>query len=564
MKSDQGEALRLGWFDVSTPAARASFHRYRAALRDLSPAGLADVVARPGAYYSLWKPVEGALLADFLASGTKDEEAVDALGELAQKLARHGYALSDAEIVMQGNTPIVARLAPLERSTEEVASLNAPLLAQLSNGKVRRRREKRPRRRLTIWGVLPGLLFLAGAGYLGVQAAQIYLNPPVSSVPSVAGQDAQSAASTLVKAGYRVTFARGEEADARLGSVIGQDPEAGSSLHTGRLVTLTVNDPPPLTVPRVEDLSLDQARSALAEAQLRLGDVTTVDGGATNTEKGRIVAQLPPAGTTIARGQRVRVLVSSGIQARQTWLPDLGGMTFEQARDFVRNAGLVVTRVVQQTSDKPESTVLAQDPKPYAKVDAGTPVVLTIAKAAVAAPATPVPELPLPPQPRPVTPSDAAPSEQPSTPADETSTPDTATTPDEASTPSTTPTETSTPDTATTSAETSTPDATPPAEATTPDTTAPSDTAPSTNDTPDAAVDSAPTRAVQLDYTFPTTLPEGTVQIVVTDADGERALDFSQPSSAVAGARAEGEVTVRGDATFSVRVDGTEVGTFTR
>lgn len=533
VNSDEGEALRLGWFDVSTPAARASFHRYRAALRDLSPAGLADVVARPGAYYSLWKPVEGTPLADFLASGKKDEDAVDALGELASKLAKHGYALSDAEIVMRGNAPALARLAPIERPAEEIASLNAPLLAQLAGGKVRKRRPKREGRRLTVWGVLPGLLFLGGAGYLGVQAAQIYLNPPVSSVPSVAGQDAQSAASTLVKAGYRVTFARGEEADARLGSVIGQDPGAGTSLHTGRLVTLTVNDPPPLTVPRVEDLSLDQARSALAEAQLRLGDVVTVDGGPTNTEKGRIIAQLPPSGTTIARGQRVRVLVSGGIQARQTWLPDLGGMTFEQARDFVRNAGLVVTRVVQQTSDKPENTVLAQDPKPYAKVDAGAPVVLTIAKAAVAAPATPVPELPLPPQPAPPEP--------------------------------TTPPETSASDD-----PFPLPDTDEPNETTAPDTTTP-DAAPPATDTPDAAappadeaVDGAPARSVQLDYTFPADLPEGTVQIFVTDADGERALDFSQPSSAVAGARAEGEVTVRGDATFSVRVDGTEVGTFTR
>ena len=157
----------------------------------MQPAGLTDVVARPGAYYAVWQPVAGLPLADLLAQPKKQEETVEALRELTANLAENGFALNDADVVLDGLEPRVAYLrpAPPNRTPEEVASLNQAALVPLLGGKIRRKRQ--PGAWLTF---LPGLLFLGGAAYLGAQAAQVYLNPPVREVASVTGQNAQTAA----------------------------------------------------------------------------------------------------------------------------------------------------------------------------------------------------------------------------------------------------------------------------------------------------------------------------------------------------------------------------------
>lgn len=513
---DAGEGWRLGWFEAATPAARSSFHAYRHALRDLDPPGLADVVARPGAYYTLWRPLGGVPLAEFLAQpGRRDRETSHSARDLIAALSAQGYAAQDAEIVIEGGEALLARLAPRPRTPEEAEALNRPLLDRLLGGKLRRRRLQLGLG-LFLVSVLPGLGLLAWAGLKGAEAARVYLNPPVADVPNVAGQPAAQAAETLSRAGFRVAFVDGENPAQDLGNVIGQNPAPGSSLHAGRLVTLTVNNPPPLTVPKLEELNLDQVKAALSENRLKLGAVTTVPGTLTNTPKGRVIAQLPEPGATAQRGQSVSLLVSGGVAAQQTWLPPLSGLSFEQARDLARRAGLVVNRVQTQDSDAPENTVLAQKPAPYEKVDVGSAVTLTLAKAPRSNPSRPVNSLPLAPPPAP---------------------------PPVAPTPAPTPSEL--------------PGALPSA---TPGTSSASGSA-SPQEVPATPPDLSP-RTVQLRYTFPSDLPEGTVEVLVRDADGERVVVGAQPSAALAGSVAEGPVPVRGDATFVVRVNGQDYATF--
>lgn len=90
---------------------------------------------------------------------------------------------------------------------------------------------------------IPGLLLLGGATYVGAQAVQIYLNPPVRPVSSVVGQAAKDAARQLTGEGFRVEYTTGQAAGRAIGSVIRQDPAGSSTLPVGRLVTLTVNNP---------------------------------------------------------------------------------------------------------------------------------------------------------------------------------------------------------------------------------------------------------------------------------------------------------------------------------
>jgi beta-lactam-binding protein with PASTA domain len=537
VRAGEGVTRRVAWFDVTTPADRQGFHAYRTALRAVQPAGLTDVVARPGAYYAVWQPVTGMPLAELLAQPKKQEETVEALRELTANLAENGFALADADVVLDGLEPRVAYLrpAPAGRTPEEVALLNQTALAPLLGGKIKRKRQ--PGAWLTF---IPGLLFLGGAGYLGAQAAQVYLNPPVREVSAVTGQNAQTAAEALAKAGFQVEYTDGESAGLPVGAVIRQDPVAGTNLPVGRQVVLTVNNPPPLTVPRLEELTPDQARAALRDLSLVLGKVVKVDGSITNTPEGRIIAQLPEPGSTMQRGQAVQIMVSTGVQGKATWIPDLTGMTYAQARENVRAAGLVVTDTKQQPSDRIENTVLEQTPAPYARVSVGSPVILTIATARYTAPSLPAGSLPLPPPyvpPVPVQPETPV-QEQPAQPD-----PTPEVVPD--AVPDAVPEVT--PDPVTPDAAPVTPDSIPATPATDPA-------------TPDANAPAS--RIINFQYTFPADLPAGNYTIVVRDVDGEREILSATDGGQLAEATAsKSDLAVRGDTVFIIRRDGQEYAT---
>lgn len=341
---------------------------------------------------------------------------------------------------------------------------------------------------------------------MGAQAAQIYLNPPMATVKGVTGQPARKAAQTLTDAGFQVEYTYGDSGSVPVGTVIRQEPAAGNTLPLGRQVLLTVNNPAPLTVPKLEDLTVEQANAPLKENALKLGKVLKVDGTISNTPEGRIIAQIPAPGATTQRGVPIQVLVSTGVKGRETWIPDLTGLTYEQARDHARAAGLVVTEAEREPSDQPENTVLRQEPKPFVRVTVGGPVKLVVAAAKFTPPSQPTSPVPIPPPyVPPVVPDPTEP------------------------TPSTDPNAAGT--------------TTPPASQTLP-----------------PSVPDSVQRTVNFVYEFPRDLPAGSYSVVVQDADGEREVMQATDSTTtqLAGMRANAQIQVRGNAVFIVRANGAE------
>ena len=87
VRAAEGVTRQVAWFNVATPADRQAFHAYRTALRALSPAGLTDVVARPGAFYAVWQPVTGQPLEAALAHKGVPQDLVENVQALAGALA---------------------------------------------------------------------------------------------------------------------------------------------------------------------------------------------------------------------------------------------------------------------------------------------------------------------------------------------------------------------------------------------------------------------------------------------------------------------------------------------
>lgn len=138
---------------------------------------------------------------------------------------------------------------------------------------------------------------------------------------------------------------------------------AASLVSTSRLVD----------VPDVTGLSAEEAEALLAEAGLGFEvDSTQVS---VSVPAGDIISQEPTAGATLAPEGTVRVVVSAGTQT--VTVPDLIGMSIEQARGRLEDLGLLVA-VDTATSETTATIVLEMFPAPGAAVSVGDQVRLTI------------------------------------------------------------------------------------------------------------------------------------------------------------------------------------------
>jgi serine/threonine protein kinase/beta-lactam-binding protein with PASTA domain len=141
--------------------------------------------------------------------------------------------------------------------------------------------------------------------------------------------------------------------------------------------------PVTVAVPNVKAQTVEEATLALTEVGLVVG--TQTPQADDNAPKGTIIGQDPAPGELIELGQAVNLIVSAGKE--QTSVPDLVDLaSSEDARLALTEAQLVLGKVTPEDSDKPEGTVLAQDPPANSAVDVGTLVSITVSSGKIPVP----------------------------------------------------------------------------------------------------------------------------------------------------------------------------------
>jgi eukaryotic-like serine/threonine-protein kinase len=129
-----------------------------------------------------------------------------------------------------------------------------------------------------------------------------------TAIPDVVGQPQEQAEAALGDAGFQVGTQEQEDADAEPGTVLAQDPPAGTQAAAGTRVTLTIaTAPAEVEVPDVVEEERDAARQALEDAGFT---VRVVDEPVeTPDEDGFVTGQDPGAGETAEPGSRVTITV---------------------------------------------------------------------------------------------------------------------------------------------------------------------------------------------------------------------------------------------------------------
>jgi beta-lactam-binding protein with PASTA domain/glucose/arabinose dehydrogenase len=207
----------------------------------------------------------------------------------------------------------------------------------------------------------------------------ISTGPPAPvTVPDVVGQTRQTATNTIIASGLVVgPITNAFSSTISIGLIISENPAAGTSVPTGSTVYLIVSSgPPPVTVPNLVGQTQGDALTTITNVGLLIGTTSMVS--STTVAQGLVISQLPTAGTQVANGSAVNLVISAGPPPPVT-VPDVVGQTRQVATNNLINAGLVAGTISTASSTTvPAGAVISENPAAGSQVPGGSAVDLTI------------------------------------------------------------------------------------------------------------------------------------------------------------------------------------------
>ena len=194
-------------------------------------------------------------------------------------------------------------------------------------------------------------------------------------VPDVVGKTQDEATKAITDAGLTVgSITQEYSGTVESGKVVSTDPKAGTSINHSSAVAISVSrGRQTATVPDVTGMTVDQAKTTLEAAGLKLG--TQTQAFSDTVASGQIISTSPAAGAGGAyHGDAVAVTVSKGPETVS--VPDVSGKSEEEAKKALEDLGLKVE--VNKRLGGPFGTVRSTDPAAGTSVKAGSTVKINI------------------------------------------------------------------------------------------------------------------------------------------------------------------------------------------
>ncbi|MDO5081443.1 Stk1 family PASTA domain-containing Ser/Thr kinase [Buchananella hordeovulneris] len=195
------------------------------------------------------------------------------------------------------------------------------------------------------------------------------------SVPDVRGQDEETARRKLEEAKLTVgTVAEEASNDVPEGQVVRTSPEAGTSVKSGEKINLFLSSGPgELELPDMRGWDSTRARQELERLGLKVGAISSADTGEFGRDE--LVSTAPEPGSTVKKGDTVDIVISTGL----TEIQDFTGRQLAEAQEFFAKNGLNLEITTIQTNDRPDGTVLTQNPT-AGKFDRGQTIKISVAR----------------------------------------------------------------------------------------------------------------------------------------------------------------------------------------
>jgi serine/threonine-protein kinase len=223
---------------------------------------------------------------------------------------------------------------------------------------------------LVLLAILGGLLWFVAkeTGLIGDQAADRV------DMPLVLGKTQAEAKQELEDLGLEVQVDVAASDQQEPGKVFAQDPLAGNPVDKGAAVTIkVVAEATKVKVPNFVGKDVDDARDLAEAAKLNL--VVKEEPSAT-VAADTVISQTQVAGTEVAQGSNVDVVVSSGKNKKA--VPDVSGSELADAANELGQAGFKTKTSREASSSVDSGKVIRTDPPAGDRVDEGSTVTIIV------------------------------------------------------------------------------------------------------------------------------------------------------------------------------------------
>ncbi|HEY4413712.1 MAG TPA: PASTA domain-containing protein, partial [Gaiellaceae bacterium] len=234
------------------------------------------------------------------------------------------------------------------------------------------------------------------------QASALNANTPVTlvvstgvttiAVPNLVGQPVASARSSLTGLGLRAATTSVTMPGKPAGTVVDQAPKPGKKLAKNGLVTLSVvkapgagqttattatttastSQPQTATVPDVSSQNEPAAVQALTQA----GILPSLVFVSSSDPLGTVEAQAKPQGTTVPYRSHLQINISSGQNPTAEQMPNVVGMTLQQALAQINGAHLRMLYVKIASPRSQAGKIVQQSPLPGSGAPQGAQVLV--------------------------------------------------------------------------------------------------------------------------------------------------------------------------------------------
>lgn len=227
-----------------------------------------------------------------------------------------------------------------------------------------------------LWVALAAIALLLIAGVAWAIGA--FRGGPTTGVPNFVGKPVAEATAGIEAVGLtvgKVTYSGTTVAGVVDGTVTSQTPAPSTQVAAGSQVDLVVSGAQKASVPSVIGLTQADAAAAVQGAGFVVGSVTQVT--TSTVPAGSVVSQSPAAGATLAQGGTVTFSIAVAPPAAGT-VPDLSGLSGDQASDAVAAAGFKPKVVRQTNADVAAGFVIDQNPAAGVQAAPGSTVTIVV------------------------------------------------------------------------------------------------------------------------------------------------------------------------------------------
>ncbi len=326
-----GNDLNIIWYEFNSLADEQQFEQFRKLIRVLRKENLAavyDIVSRPGANYIVW------LASNNLAKANTNQKITDILSSF-------GYSSNMADIRSKKNK---RKIYYLSFNPEELV---VPSLTGVKPSTPKKSFNKKP---IYVYG--SSLLLFLTAFFIILNALQQGSNNRTIVLDNLLGQNVNQASKLLNKQNLKVILTP-ISSNKLAGQVISMEPKSGSEIRPFyRTVHLSYAAPAEqlglVKVINLQGLMFNANTSKLLEENsLSLGKIYYIQ---SNKKANTILAQSNIIGNQVSIGTTIDILVSTGSSPKLTFVPNLLGMSLEDAIFFAGLSGLTINKVYERSS----------------------------------------------------------------------------------------------------------------------------------------------------------------------------------------------------------------------